>query len=89
MAFNTRKTKPPALETTKARYLARSRYIYFATISFTILSKYLDAIWRQNSFIISIFSSLLGIYATVLHALNNMNKGLLLIAKDDVMGRRM
>ena len=31
----------------------------------------------------------IGIYAAVLHALNNMDKDLLLIAKDDVMGRRM
>lgn len=31
----------------------------------------------------------IGIYASVLHALNNMDKDLLLIAKDDVMGRRM
>ena len=30
-----------------------------------------------------------GIYAAVLHALNNMDKDLLLVAKDDVMGRRM
>lgn len=31
----------------------------------------------------------IGIYAAVLHALNNMDKDLLLIAKDDVLGRRM
>lgn len=31
----------------------------------------------------------MGIYAAVLHALNNMDKDLLLVAKDDVMGRRM
>lgn len=31
----------------------------------------------------------IGIYAAVLHALNNMDKDLLLIAKDDAMGRRM
>ena len=31
----------------------------------------------------------IGIYAAVLHALNNMDKDLLLVAKDDVMGRRM
>ena len=31
----------------------------------------------------------IGIYAAVLHALNNMDKDLLLIAKDDVIGRRM
>ena len=30
-----------------------------------------------------------GIYAAVLHTLNNMDKDLLLIAKDDIMGRRM
>ena len=29
------------------------------------------------------------IYAAVVHALNNMDKDLLLVAKDDVMGRRM
>ena len=31
----------------------------------------------------------IGIYAAVLHALNNMDKDLLLVAKDDVMGRTM
>ncbi|MGN0114108.1 MAG: helix-turn-helix domain-containing protein [Acutalibacteraceae bacterium] len=31
----------------------------------------------------------IGIYAAVLHALNNMDKDLLLIAKDDEMGRKM
>ena len=31
----------------------------------------------------------IGIYAAVLHALNNMDKDLLLVAKDDIMGRRM
>ena len=31
----------------------------------------------------------MGIYAAVLHALNNMDKDLLLVAKDDVMGRKM
>ena len=31
----------------------------------------------------------MGIYAGVLHALNNMDKDLLLIARDDEMGRRM
>lgn len=31
----------------------------------------------------------IGIYAAVLHALNNMDQDLLLIAKDDVLGRRM
>lgn len=31
----------------------------------------------------------MGIYAAVLHALNNMDKDLLLIAKDDELGRRM
>lgn len=31
----------------------------------------------------------IGIYAAVLHALNNMDKDLLLVAKDDVLGRRM
>ena len=31
----------------------------------------------------------IGIYAAVLHALNNMDKDLLLLAKDDVMGRKM
>lgn len=31
----------------------------------------------------------MGIYAAVLHALNNMDKDLLLVAKDDEMGRRM
>ena len=31
----------------------------------------------------------IGIYAAVLHALNNMDKDLLLVAKDDVWGRTM
>lgn len=31
----------------------------------------------------------MGIYAAVLHALNNMDKDLLLVAKDDEMGRRL
>jgi len=31
----------------------------------------------------------MGIYAAVLHALNNMDKDLLLIAKDDELGRKM
>ncbi len=31
----------------------------------------------------------IGIYAAVLHALNNMDKDLLLVARDDVMGRKM
>ena len=31
----------------------------------------------------------MGIYAAVLHALNNMDKDLLMIARDDEMGRRM
>lgn len=31
----------------------------------------------------------IGIYAAVLHALNNMDKDLLLVAKDDVMGKAM
>ena len=31
----------------------------------------------------------MGIYAAVLHALNDMDKDLLLIARDDEMGRRM
>lgn len=31
----------------------------------------------------------IGIYAAVLHALNNMDKDLLLVAKDDIMGRKM
>ena len=31
----------------------------------------------------------IGIYAAVLNALNNMDKDLLLVAKDDVMGRKM
>ncbi len=31
----------------------------------------------------------MGIYAAVLHALNNMDKDLLLIARDDEIGRRM
>ena len=31
----------------------------------------------------------IGIYAAVLHALNNMDKDFLLIAKDDILGRRM
>lgn len=31
----------------------------------------------------------IGIYAAVLHALNNMDKDLLLVAKDDIMGRRL
>ena len=31
----------------------------------------------------------MGIYAAVLHALNNMDKDLLLVARDDEMGRKM
>ena len=31
----------------------------------------------------------IGIYAAVLHALINMDKDLLLVARDDVMGRKM
>ena len=31
----------------------------------------------------------MGIYASVLHALNNMDKDLLLVAKDDEMGRQL
>lgn len=31
----------------------------------------------------------IGIYAAVLHALNNMDQDFLLVAKDDIMGRRM
>ena len=31
----------------------------------------------------------MGIYAAVLHALNNMDKDLLLVAKDDEMGRQL
>lgn len=31
----------------------------------------------------------MGIYAAVLHALNNMDRDLLLVAKDDRMGREM
>ena len=31
----------------------------------------------------------IGIYAAVLHALNNMDKDFLLVAKDDIMGRRL
>ena len=31
----------------------------------------------------------IGIYAAVLHALNNMDKDFLLVAKDDEMGRQM
>ncbi|MDO4962268.1 MAG: helix-turn-helix transcriptional regulator [Eubacteriales bacterium] len=31
----------------------------------------------------------MGIYAAVLHALNNMDRDLLLVAKDDEMGRRL
>lgn len=31
----------------------------------------------------------IGIYATVLHALNNMDKDLLLVAKDDEFGKKM
>ncbi len=31
----------------------------------------------------------MGIYAAVLHALNNMDKDLLFIAKDDEMGRKL
>ncbi len=31
----------------------------------------------------------MGIYAAVLHALNNMDRDLLLVAKDDVLGRQL
>jgi transcriptional regulator with XRE-family HTH domain len=31
----------------------------------------------------------IGIYAAVLHALNNMDKDLLLVAKDDALGRKL
>ena len=31
----------------------------------------------------------IGIYAAVLHALNNLDKDLLLVAKDDEFGRKM
>ena len=31
----------------------------------------------------------MGIYAAVLHALNNLDKGLLLVAKDDELGRQL
>lgn len=31
----------------------------------------------------------MGIYAAVLHALNNMDKDLLLVARDDIMGRKI
>ncbi|MCF0229197.1 MAG: helix-turn-helix transcriptional regulator [Parasporobacterium sp.] len=31
----------------------------------------------------------IGIYAAVLHALNNMDKDLLLVAKDDELGRKL
>lgn len=31
----------------------------------------------------------IGIYAAVLHALNNMDRDLLLVARDDEMGRKM
>jgi transcriptional regulator with XRE-family HTH domain len=31
----------------------------------------------------------MGIYAVVLHALNDMDKDLLLVAKDDILGREM
>ena len=31
----------------------------------------------------------MGIYAAVLHALNNLDKDLLLVAKDDEMGRQL
>ena len=31
----------------------------------------------------------MGIYAAVLHALNNMDKDLLLVAKDDELGRQL
>ena len=31
----------------------------------------------------------MGIYAAVLHALNNLDKDLLLVAKDDEMGRKL
>lgn len=31
----------------------------------------------------------IGIYAAVLHALNNMDQDLLLVAKDDIVGRTM
>jgi transcriptional regulator with XRE-family HTH domain len=31
----------------------------------------------------------IGIYAAVLHALNNMDRDLLLVANDDAMGRKM
>ena len=31
----------------------------------------------------------MGIYAAVLHALNNLDKNLLLLAKDDALGRQI
>ena len=31
----------------------------------------------------------IGVYAAVLHALNNMDEDLLLVAKDDVLGRKL
>ena len=31
----------------------------------------------------------MGIYAAVLHALNNMDRDLLMVAKDDVLGREL
>ena len=31
----------------------------------------------------------IGIYAAVLHALNNMDQDLLMVAKDDAMGRKL
>jgi len=34
-------------------------------------------------------SAAIGLYAAVLHALNNMDKDLLLVAKDDELGRKL
>ena len=34
-------------------------------------------------------SFVIGIYAAVLHALNHMNQDLLLVAKDDELGRKL
>ena len=43
--------------------------------------------WTSHSVIITSVS--IGIYAAVLHAINGMDRDLLLIAKDDELGRKL